>query len=111
MDLFANLRPAVTFDALLDASALKPEILQGLDMIIVRESTSGVYFGQPRGIETQPDGKRRAFDTQVYTEDDISRVAAVAFELARRSEEHTSELQSLMRSSYAVFFLRKNKYS
>src|SRR3546814_12271766 len=83
MDLFANLRPAVTFDALLDASALKPEILQGLDMIIVRESTSGVYFRQPRGIETQPDGKRRAIDTQVYNEAEIRRVAAVALELAR----------------------------
>ncbi len=83
LDLFANLRPALTFDALLDASSLKPEVLKGLDLMIVRESTGGVYFGEPRGIETLPDGHRRAVDTQVYTDTEISRVADVAFDLAR----------------------------
>ncbi|MDA0663537.1 MAG: 3-isopropylmalate dehydrogenase [Proteobacteria bacterium] len=83
LDLFANLRPALTFDALLDASSLKPEVIKGLDLMIVRESTSGVYFGEPRGIETLPDGHRRGVDTQVYTDTEISRVAEVAFDLAR----------------------------
>ena len=83
MDLFANLRPATVFDALLDASTLKPEVVRGLDILIVRELTSGVYFGQPRGIETMADGSRRGVDTQVYTDAEIRRVAAVAFELAR----------------------------
>ncbi len=83
MDLFANLRPAKVFDALVDASSLKAEVVQGLDILIVRELTSGVYFGQPRGIETLADGSRRGFDTQVYTDAEIRRVAAVAFELAR----------------------------
>jgi 3-isopropylmalate dehydrogenase len=83
LDLFANLRPALTFDALLDASSLKPEVIKGLDLMIVRESTGGVYFGQPRGIETLPDGHRRGVDTQVYTDTEIVRVADVAFDLAR----------------------------
>ncbi len=83
LDLFANLRPALTFDALLDASSLKPEVIKGLDLMIVRESTGGVYFGEPRGIETLPDGHRRGVDTQVYTDTEISRVADVAFDLAR----------------------------
>lgn len=83
MDLFANLRPAVTFDALLEASTLKPAVVKGLDLLIVRELTSGIYFGQPRGIETMPGGGRRAVDTQAYTEAEIRRVAEVAFELAR----------------------------
>ncbi|MDD9906959.1 MAG: 3-isopropylmalate dehydrogenase [Rhodospirillaceae bacterium] len=84
LDLFANLRPALTFDALLDASSLKPEVVEGLDLMIVRESTGGVYFGTPRGIETLEDGQRRGFDTQTYTESEIRRVAGVAFDLARQ---------------------------
>ena len=84
LDLFANLRPAATFDALLDASTLKPEVVKGLDLMIVRESTGGIYFGTPRGIETLADGQRRGFDTQTYTESEIRRVAAVAFDLARQ---------------------------
>ncbi len=83
MDLFANLRPAVTFDALLDASTLKPEIVQGLDIMIVRELTAGVYFGEPRGMQTW-EGKERCIDTQSYTKDEIVRVAEVAFDLARK---------------------------
>jgi 3-isopropylmalate dehydrogenase len=83
MGVYANLRPALCFDALKDASALKPEIVAGLDIMIVRELTGGVYFGEPRFIETLADGQRRAVDTQVYTTHEIERVARVAFELAR----------------------------
>ena len=67
MDLFANLRPAPVFDALIGASTLKPEVIRGLDLMIVRELTGGVYFGEPRGVETLPDGTRRGINTQVYT--------------------------------------------
>ena len=84
MELFANLRPALVFDALADASSLKPELVRGLDLMIVRELTGGVYFGSPRGIETLPDGTRRGVNTQVYTTPEIIRVARVAFELARQ---------------------------
>ena len=83
LDLFANLRPAVVFDALLDASSLKPDIVRGLDIMIVRELVGGVYFGQPRGIETLPDGQKRGYNTQTYSTHEIQRVARVAFELAR----------------------------
>ena len=84
LGLFANLRPAVVLDPLAEASSLKPDLVRGLDLMIVRESTGGIYFGEPRGIETGPDGKRRGIDTEVYTEDEIARVARVAFDLARR---------------------------
>jgi 3-isopropylmalate dehydrogenase len=83
MDAFANLRPALCFEALADASTLKREVVAGLDILIVRELTSGVYFGEPRGIETLADGGRKAFDTQLYTEAEIERVARVGFEMAR----------------------------
>ncbi len=82
MDLFANLRPAVVFDALAEASTLKEEVVRGLDIMIVRELTGGIYFGEPRGIEDLPDGTRRAVNTQVYTTPEIQRVARVAFDLA-----------------------------
>ncbi len=84
MELFANLRPALVFDPLIGASTLRPEVIQGLDIMIVRELTGGVYFGEPRGIETLADGTRRGVDTQVYTTPEIHRVARVAFELARK---------------------------
>ncbi len=84
MALYANLRPAICFDALVDASSLKPEVVSGLDIMIVRELTGGVYFGTPRGIEDLPDGTRRGVNTQVYTTPEIHRVARVAFELARK---------------------------
>ena len=73
----------MVFDALVDASSLKPEIVRGLDVMIVRELVGGVYFGLPRGIEQLPDGQKRGFNTQVYTTQEILRVARVAFELAR----------------------------
>ncbi len=84
LELFANLRPAICFDALVGASTLKPEVVAGLDIIIVRELTGGIYFGEPRGIETLPDGTRRGINTQVYTTPEIHRVARVAFDLARK---------------------------
>ena len=83
MDLFANLRPAQCFDALADFSSLKKDIVAGLDIMIVRELTSGSYFGEPRGI-FEEDGQRVGIHTQRYTEAEINRVARSAFELARR---------------------------
>ena len=84
LGLFANLRPAVVLDPLVDASTLKPEIVRGLDLMIVRESTGGIYFGEPRGVETLPDGSKRGINTEVYTTMEIERVARVAFDLARK---------------------------
>jgi 3-isopropylmalate dehydrogenase len=86
MDLFANLRPAICFDALVSASTLKPDVVSGLDIMIVRELTGGVYFGEPRGIEDLGGDERRAVNTQVYTSSEIRRVAAVGFELARKRQ-------------------------
>ena len=83
MDLFANLRPAKVFPALAEASSLKTELVSGLDIMILRELTSGVYFGKPRGIEDLPDGRKKGVDTQLYYSDEIERIAKVAFELAR----------------------------
>jgi 3-isopropylmalate dehydrogenase len=86
MALFANLRPAVVFDALAEASPLRPEIVRGLDILIVRELTGGVYFGEPRGISTLPDGSRRGVNTQVYTTEEIRRIARIAFDLAGKRQ-------------------------
>ncbi len=100
LGLFANLRPAPVFDALVDASPLKANLVQGLDIMIVREATGGIYFGEPRGIETLVDGNRRGINTEVYTTNEIERVARVAFELARtRSGRVTSvEKSNVMES-------------
>jgi len=84
LGLFANLRPAICFDALADASTLKRDVVAGLDIMIVRELTGGIYFGQPRGVETLPDGTRRGVNTEVYTSPEVSRIARVAFELAAK---------------------------
>ena len=84
LGLFANLRPAICFDELADASSLKKHIVGGLDIMIVRELTGGIYFGQPRGVEELPDGTRRGFNTEVYTSPEVIRIARVAFELARK---------------------------
>jgi len=84
LGLFANLRPAVCFDELADASTLKHEIVAGLDILIVRELTGGIYFGQPRGVETLPDGTRKGFNTEVYTSPEVIRIAKVAFDLAAK---------------------------
>lgn len=82
LQLFANLRPAICFEALADASTLKKDIISGLDIMIVRELTGGIYFGQPRGVETLPDGTRKGINTEVYTTPEVERIAKVAFELA-----------------------------
>jgi len=96
LDVYANLRPAFCFPALAEASALKRELVEGLDILIVRELTSGVYFGQPRGIETLPNGERRGFDTQTYTSGEIRRVARVAFELARGRAGRTGQYPGVL---------------
>lgn len=82
LTLFANLRPAITFPQLVDASPLKPELVSGLDILIVRELTGGIYFGQPRGIRTNEHGEREGFNTDVYSESEIRRIAHVAFKAA-----------------------------
>jgi 3-isopropylmalate dehydrogenase len=100
MAVFANLRPAICFGPLAEASSLKRELVEGLDIMIVRELTGGVYFGQPRGIEILPDGQRRGVDTQVYTTSEIERVARVAFDLARgrRGKVTSAEKSNVMES-------------
>jgi 3-isopropylmalate dehydrogenase len=82
-DLYANLRPIVANSALAESAPLKAEVLRGVDFVIIRELTSGIYFGEPRGIETLADGQRRGFNTEQYTTNQIRRVARSAFELAR----------------------------
>ena len=82
LGLFANLRPALLYPQLADASTLKPEVVAGLDVLIVRELTGGIYFGAPRGRETV-DGQRRAYDTLPYSEGEIARIARVGFDMAR----------------------------
>ena len=84
LGLFANLRPATLFEPLIEASTIKPEVIRGLDIVIVRECMGGLYFGEPRGIETMPDGQTRGFNTETYSTHEIERVARVAFDLARR---------------------------
>ncbi|HIJ61562.1 MAG TPA: 3-isopropylmalate dehydrogenase [Rhodospirillaceae bacterium] len=100
LKLFANLRPAFVFDALAEASSLKTELVTGLDIMIVRELTGGVYFGEPRGIETLPNGERRGVNTQVYTTSEILRIAEVAFELAKKrgNKVHSVEKANVMES-------------
>ena len=93
LDLFANLRPALVFDALVDASTLKPEVVKGLDILIVRELTGGVYFGEPRGIETLPDGQKRGFNTQSYTTSEIERIGRVAFDLAEKRDNKVTSCE------------------
>ncbi|WP_375593361.1 3-isopropylmalate dehydrogenase [Algihabitans albus] len=100
MELYANLRPAICFEALVEASTLKPEVVSGLDIMIVRELTGGTYFGEPRGIFDLPNGERKGINTQVYTTHEIRRVAAVAFELARKRNNRvcSSEKANVMES-------------
>lgn len=84
LELFANLRPAIVFEELADASTLKHEVVAGLDIMIVRELTGGIYFGEPKGVEVLKDGTRKGFNTLVYTTPEIQRVARVAFDLAKK---------------------------
>ena len=100
LGLFANLRPAICYSALADASSLKRELVEGLDIMIVRELTGGVYFGEPKEIVTLENGKRRAVDTQIYTEEEIERIARVAFDLARQrgKKVHSADKRNVMRT-------------
>ena len=82
LDLYSNLRPAKCFDALAQYSSLKPEIVSGLDLMIIRELSSGAYFGEPRGIKKEENGERYAINTTYYSEQEIKRVARSAFEIA-----------------------------
>ncbi|MAK91855.1 MAG: 3-isopropylmalate dehydrogenase, partial [Oleibacter sp.] len=84
LGLFGNLRPAILYPQLADASSLKPEIVSGLDILIVRELTGGIYFGEPRGIRTLENGEREGYNTYVYSESEIKRIAKVAFESAMK---------------------------
>ena len=87
LGLFANLRPAIVFDALADASSLKHEVVSGLDILIVRELTGGIYFGEPRGVEDMPGGGKRGFNTLLYTTPEVERIARVGFELALKRDK------------------------
>ena len=84
LGLFANIRPAICYPALADASSLKREVVDGLDIVIIRELTGGVYFGEPKTITDLGNGQKRAVDTQVYDTYEIERITRVAFELARK---------------------------
>ncbi len=100
LGLFANLRPAICYPALADASSLKREVVEGLDMLIVRELTGGVYFGEPKSITDLGNGQKRAIDTQVYDTYEIERIAKVAFELSRnrRKKVSSAEKRNVMKS-------------
>ena len=100
LELFANLRPAICYPALADASALKRELVEGLDIMIVRELTGGVYFGEPKEITILEDGSKRAVDTQVYTTGEIERISKVAFDLAgkRSGRVASAEKHNVMKS-------------
>jgi 3-isopropylmalate dehydrogenase len=93
LGLFANLRPAICYPALASASSLKPELVEGLDMLIVRELTGGVYFGEPKEIVTLEDGSKRGVDTQLYTTPEIDRIARVAFDLAKTRTNKVSSAE------------------
>ena len=100
LGLFANLRPAICYPALADASSLKRELVEGLDIMIVRELTGGVYFGEPKEIVTLENGEKRAVDTQVYSTHEIERIARVAFDLARKrsNKVHSAEKRNVMKT-------------
>ena len=93
LDLFANLRPAICYPALATASSLKPEIVEGLDILIVRELTGGVYFGSPKEIIDLGNGQKRGIDTQVYDTFEIERISGVAFELARTRQNRVTSME------------------
>jgi len=86
LELFGNLRPAILYPQLADASSLRPEVVAGLDILIVRELTGGIYFGEPRGIRTLESGEREGYNTYVYRESEIERIGRLAFEAARKRD-------------------------
>ena len=93
LKLFANLRPAICFKQLVEASTLKPEIVSGLDILIVRELTGGIYFGEPRGIKPIDNGERKGINTHSYTTSEIERVARVAFDLAKKRKNKVTSCE------------------
>mgnify|MGYP006088320693 FL=1 len=93
LKLFANLRPAICFKQLVDASTLKPEIVSGLDIMIVRELTGGIYFGEPRGIEPMENNQRKGINTHSYTTNEIHRIARVAFDLAKKRKNKVTSCE------------------
>ena len=93
LKLFANLRPAICFKQLVDSSTLKPEIVSGLDIMIVRELTGGIYFGEPRGIEPIENNQRRGINTHSYTTGEIQRIARVAFDLAKKRKKKVTSCE------------------
>ena len=116
LELFANLRPAICYPALADASSLKRELVDGLDIMIVRELTGGVYFGEPKTITDLGNGQKRAVDTQVYETYEIERIACVAFELARKRGNlvHSAEKRNVMKTGVlwneVVTQIHKDRY-
>ncbi len=117
LQLFANLRPAICYPALADASSLKRDRVDGLDIMIVRELTGGVYFGEPKEIKDLGNGQKRAVDTQIYDTYEIERIAAVAFELARKRRNlvHSAEKRNVMKTGVlwneVVTRLHKERYA
>ena len=117
MDLFANLRPAVVFDALVNSSSLKTDLVRGLDILILRELTSGVYFGQPRGVEKLNDLEEKAVDTQSYTTSEIERIAKVGFDLAKKRSNRLTSVEKSNVMETGMFWrkiitkLHKNEFS
>lgn len=117
MELFANLRPAICYPALSAESSLKPEVVEGLDILIVRELTGGVYFGEPKEIIDLGNGQKRGIDTQIYDTFEIERIAGVAFELARTRQNKvcSMEKRNVMKSGVlwndVVTATHKDKYS
>lgn len=93
MDLFANLRPAIVFDALVDASTLKPDVVSGLNIMILRELCGGSYFAEPRGIDDQPNGQKKGYDTNAYSTREIERIGRVAFDLARKRDGRVTSVE------------------
>ncbi|MCD6071441.1 MAG: 3-isopropylmalate dehydrogenase, partial [Microvirga sp.] len=104
LGLFANLRPAICYPALADASSLKREVVEGLDIMIVRELTGGVYFGEPKEIVTLEDGSQRAVDTQIYHTHEVERIARVAFDLARKRRNKVSSAEKFNVMKTGVFW-------
>jgi 3-isopropylmalate dehydrogenase len=104
LGLFANLRPAICYPALADASSLKREVVEGLDIMIVRELTGGVYFGEPKEIVTLEDGSQRAVDTQIYHTHEVERITRVAFDLAKKRRNKVSSAEKFNVMKTGVFW-------
>ena len=104
LGLFANFRPAFLFPELVGASTLRPEVVQGLDLVILRELTGDAYFGEPRGFGTTASGEREAFNTMRYSESEVERIAHVAFRIARQRQRKVCSVDkaNVLESSAAV---------